>query len=550
MSAKVRYYDIDRENTNALNLKIYGSYNSLSDVPGDTLSGQFLLDNYDTPNYLSFDGNGIDLKDKNKKFYSEGDYVGYISGSVSDSSKQLGNCGLMFNRKSTESFSEFKKGITFVFYGNCCSKMYAMYRNGNTEAFLEEEITVGKEIFTFIPSSEFAFLELYFTETVLPYQSVKLSDIKIGKVTVLDKLQNIELLEEINVLSDDLPINSLNFTAVIKNGNEIKSGNPVTVHSNQKYYGTFYIDEIERIAENIYSVKALNSIKILDKAKCLDWHMGADFSSLSNMIKIITGITVGTNDYNCEVFGHLPIESCRYALCMYAFACRLMIDSSRSNQILLKPIPAAVTSVITSADRRIIGDSSYTRNKAVKQSKIQYAVNYTSTDETLSVKCTPEVKTVIYTERPVLWIDETATDEYYVSSYMDNWIEVTSHTDNAFSITVAVINYTYQNETVNNILAEENNEKDFSKLNLRGIKVNADGTTVQLPPYKKQDILKYMQSTGTVKTKIRLRNERVGDLIQIETAYDGLITGIITSMNISFGYEDLADIEVLEWQNG
>lgn len=550
MSATVRYYDIDRENTNALNLRVYGKFNSLSNIPGDTLSAKVLIDNYDTPNYLSFDGNGIDLKDKNKKFYSAGDYVGYISANISDDSRQLSGCGFKLDRTDSNSIVSLKKGITFVFYGNCCSKMYAIYRNEKTELFLEEEFEVDKEIFTFIPSSEFAFLELYFTETVLPYQSVKLSDIKIGKVTVLDKLQNIELLEEINVLSDDLPMNSLDFTAVIKNGNEIKSGNPVTVHSNKKYYGTFYIDEIERIAENIYSVKALNSIKILDKAKCLDWHMGADFSSLSNMIKIITGITVGTDDYNCKVFGHVPIESCRYALCMYAFACRFMIDSSRSNQILLKPIPTVVTSVITSADRRIIGDSSYTRNKAVKQSKIQYAVNYTSTDETLSVKCTPEVKTVIYTEKPVLWIDETATDEYYVSSYMDNWIEVTSHTDNAFGITVAVINYTYQNETVNNILAEENNEKDFSKLNLRGIKVNADGTTVQLPPYKKQDILKYMQSTGTVKTKIRLRNERVGDLIQIETAYDGLITGIITSMNISFGYEDLADIEVLEWQNG
>lgn len=550
MATAVRYYDIDKENTDALSLTVYGNFSSLSGIPGDTLSAQFLLDNYDTPNYLSFDGAGIDLKDKNKKFYSSGDYVGCISASVSDSSRQLGNCGLKFDRTSTDGYPDFKKGITFVFYGNCCAKMYAMYRNENTEVFLEEEITVGKEVFNFIPKPGFASLELYFTETVLPYQSIKLSDVKIGKVAVLDKLQNIELLEEINVLSDDLPMNSLNFTAATKDGEEIKSGNPVTVHSNRKYYGTFYIDEIERIAKNIYSVKALNSIKILDKVKYLDWHMDAEFSSFANTIKSITGVTVSANDCNCRVFGHIPIESCRYALCMYAFACRLMIDSGRSNQILLKPIPAAVTSVITAADRRIIGDSSYTRNKAVKQSKIQYAVSYTTAEETLSVKCTPEVKTVIYTEKPVFWIDESATDDYFVSAYLDNWIEVTSHTDEAISIPVWVINYTYQNETVSNILADENEEKDFSKLNLRGVKITSDGVNVQLPPYKKQDILKYMQSMGTVKAKIRLRNERVGDLVQIETAYDGIITGIITSMNISFGYEDLADIEVLEWQNG
>lgn len=550
MAATVRYYDIDKENTNALKLSVYGNFNSLSDIPSNTLNAQFLLDNYDTPNYLSFDGAGIDLKNKNKKFYSSGDYVGYISGSVSDSLHQLGNCGLKFDRTNNDSFPNLKKGITFVFYGNCCAEMHAMYRNENTELFLEEEITVGKEIFNFIPSSEFAFLELYFTKTVLPYQSIKLSDVKIGKVTVLDKLQNIELLEEINVLSDDLPMNSLNFTAATKDGEEIKSGNPVTVHSNQKYYGTFYIDEIERIAKNIYSVKALNSIKILDKVKYLDWHMDAEFSSFANTIKSITGVNVSANDCNYGAYGHIPIESCRYALCMYAFACRLMIDSSRSNQIVLKPIPTAVTSVITSADRRIIGDSSYTRNKAIKQSKIQYAVGYTDSDTTISVKCTPEVETVIYTEKPVFWIDESATDDYFINSYMDNWIKVTSHTDEAISIPVWVINYTYQNETVNNLLADENEEKDFSKLNLRGVKITSDGGNVQLPPYKKQDILKYMQSRGTVKTKIRLRNERVGDLVRIETAYDGIITGIITSMTINFGYEDVADIEVLEWQNG
>ena len=83
---------------------------------------------------------------------------------------------------------------------------------------------------------------------------------------------------------------------------------------------------------------------------------------------------------------------------------------------------------------------------------------------------------------------------------------------------------------------------------MRGTKGTEDVAT-QLLDYKKKHIQKYMQSGGTVTAKIRLRGERVGDLIQIETAYDGIKTGIINCMNIFFGYEDIADIEVLEWNS-
>ena len=77
-----------------------------------------------------------------------------------------------------------------------------------------------------------------------------------------------------------------------------------------------------------------------------------------------------------------------------------------------------------------------------------------------------------------------------------------------------------------------------------------NGAVTQFPEHKANDIKKYMQSGGVIKAKIVLENEKVGDLIQIETAFDGIKTGIITSMAISFGYRDVAEIEVLEWPVG
>ena len=559
--AEVWYYDLDTQiQASALSLQVFG-FGYLSDIPSSG-DGQELLDNCNVPNYLSFDGKGIKLKGNNQKFYSSGDYVGYISDGVSNSQGRIGNSWLRFSRNSTDSYLNFKKGITFVFYGNCCKSFYAMYRDSETQSIFEEKVEVGREIFTYKPKVPFEMLEIYFEETVYPYQFLKISEIKIGEIKVFNKFQSLSLLEEINVISDDLPINSLEFTVVLNDNEVLNGGCPVAVHSNGKYYGTFYTEDPERISKNIYSVTAFNSIKILDNTKYLDWDSDLNLDKFSSQIKRDTGITVKTDKpegLNYRTFGHIPIDSYRYALCLHAFACRFMVDGSRSNNILLRPIPTEITSVITTADKRIIGESTFVKSKPITQVKMQYANGMSTTQSGISVDCEPNVSTVVYTETPISYINEEQDEwvqsppDFYVEAYSGNWIRIVCYSAQSHYVECEKITYTYKNETINNPSASDNssNEMDLSKLNLRGGSyLDGGGTVTQLPDFKKQDTLKYMQSKGTAKAKIRLQNEKVGDLIQIETAYDGIITGIIKSMAISFGYEDIADIEVLEWQNG
>lgn len=557
--AEVWYYDNDTQiQASALSLQVFG-FGYLSDIPSSA-DGQELLDNYNTPNYLSFDGKGIKLKENNQKFYSSGDYVGYISDGVSNAQGQISNSWLRFSRNSTDSYLDFDKGITFVFYGNCCKSFYAMYRDSETQIIFEESVDVGREIFTYKPKVPFAMLEIYFEATVDPYQFLKISEIKIGEIKVFNKFQSLSLLEEINVISDDLPINSLEFTVVLNDNEVLNGGNPVTVHSNGKYYGTFYTEDPERISKNIYSVAAFNSINILDKTRYLDWDSDLNLSKFSSQIKRDTGITVKTDKpdgLNYKTFGHIPIDSYRYALCLYAFACRFMVDGSRSNNILLRPIPTEITSVIRTADKRIIGESRFTKATPITQAKMQFADLYTSSDNSITVACEPNISTLIYTDTPISYVKDVQSDnaqslKFEVQDYSGNWIRLISYTDSSIKIEFVDFVHTYKNITVNNPFSSNNsNEMDLSKLNLRGVNYpESGGTAIQLPNYKKQEVLKYMQSKGTAKAKIRLQNEKVGDLIRIETAYDGIITGIITSMAISFGYEDIADIEVLEWQNG
>ena len=80
-------------------------YNFAKDKVDEILEGQSILDggngrysesslvdlfnNAEIPNYISFDGNGIDLLDENKEFYDGSQYVGFISLYVSNENKEF-----------------------------------------------------------------------------------------------------------------------------------------------------------------------------------------------------------------------------------------------------------------------------------------------------------------------------------------------------------------------------------------------------------------------------------------------------------------------------
>ena len=549
--AEIHYMDLDKNNQ--------------ENLTGDVS----IVTNNEPLNYVSFDGNGIDLEKSEKKtFLSEEDYDGYrsllsnIAGVVPYGSEYP---GIKLSR--SDGYFDFKKGITISFYGDCCDEFEVEYKYENSVAGSSKRVTypVTKNKFHFVPPehkieidgipelSQIYSIEFYFTLTKLPMQYVKVEYIKFGEVVVFDKLKSIELLEEINVLSDDLPINSLNYSVVLKEPVEFDAGNPMNVYSNGRYYGTFYLDDAEQTAKQIYEVKAFNSIKITDDTEYREWQLGTEFRHFQEDIKKLTGIQIIPPDYSIGAFGNIPINSCRYAICQQAFACRLMVDGSRSDRITLRPIPETVSSVITTADKRIIGEAKYTKTKPITSAKIQYATTYTIdtlSDETVQLDNPANERIVYYFNEPVEVKDEQP-EGITVFSSAGNYVDFISTKAN-ISLNVFKIKYLYNNFTVINDSVSEtaSNEKDFSKLNLRGVVFDENGWGTDQIEAKTKDIKNYMKSVGTVKAKIVLEDEKVGDLIQIETAFDGIKTGIITSMSIGFGYKDVAEIEVLEWPNG
>lgn len=520
-----------------------------------------IKNNYKVANYISFDALGIDLEDNNKKFYN-GEFTGFISSGTSNEDCENVIVELYFEIGDT-----FPEGITLCFYGHCCKELWIQYSYDASELYSYSFDVTNST--AYIPIEPFGIrlgeevkahsVRIVIHKTALPNQLLKLQSVIIGKVNTLNKFKNGSLLEEVNVLSDDLPINSFECEVVAE---DIFSENePINVYSNSRYYGTFYLDNVERISKNVWSIKALNSVSKLEKIKYYKWSELQNFlidkeleeyskSGIINKLSQETGVKIESDiDLSpYSVFGCI-IENARFVLCAIAFVCRLMVDSSRSADINLIDIPRTITSIIN--NKRIIGDATFKRSSLITEATWQYPIEANFTETTISAGNKANEKTKLVFEQPTAIGYDFATpidvnDESY------GVFEFSSPNEN---ITLSKREYTFsKNEVVlkNNSVPrnQKSNIVNYNNFELCGeMESESDGEVYTLID-KSTDIKKYIQSSGSVHAKIRLRNEKVGDLVQIETAYDGVKTGIITSMNIHFGYEDTADIEVLEWQIG
>ena len=528
-------------------------------LPSDDSSGLYpsvrmLITNNAPPNYITFDGDGIDLDNLDKQFYSEGDYVGFISSNITDENCQGSSANDSIYLNYNDGYLNFDNGITISFYGDCCREITVQYIFPDTTSEYET-YSVDGDLFYFVPGTWYSnclhSIKIYFTKSKLPNQFIKVSYVKFGEVVVWNKFKSISLLEEINVLSDDLPINSLDFSVVLKENFEFEDGAPMNVYSNGRYYGTFYLDEAERTSKYIYSIKALNCLSILDNVDFDDWKTELDLCDFIDIVKSKTGITIKEpTNTQYFTFGFVPTNSCRYCLCATAFADGLMIESGRSDSVTLTSIPTEITSIITTSNKRIIGESTFTKSKPITAINLQEVDSF-ELSESLTFNYEKSGK-YYFENSPIMVFEPEDMSNIALFEHSLNYVNFIASQNvsfNAHKLSFYAREYTITNPNITNQKTNEKNIKNFL-ITGRILVPSEDESYAYYTVARDADVLKYMQSGGTVKAKIVLENEKVGDLIQIETAFDGIKTGIITSMAISFGYRDVAEIEVLEWPIG
>jgi hypothetical protein len=509
-------------------------------------------------NYLSFDGGGIDLLDENLKFYEEGDFLGYIlpfkssdiAGVNGDYAIDQG-WPLIFNFKYVV---EKPRNISII----CKEKSIGAYRTIITSKQDGVDVT---ETFEFLRANSdrivlslpegVTYVELYFLSAMAPNKYITISSVFYGTIESYTKFKNNNLYEEIDVLSADLPINQYDTTIVVPDGDNVKfsKNDPLAIFSGHRYYGTFYITRVERTAKNVFDISAQNVLSIYDNSNFEKWQPNTSFGGVhvSDIVKEIdeqTGLKLDAENLKNAgyIMGDKQDGSCRLALCELGWVLNYIIDSSRRDNVTFKRVPKEITSRILTNDNRIIGDAILEYGERFSSAEIYYSKLEGIENKTTETKeitgSIGDVVTVTF-PTPTYFEDEFGLSsgvEFLSSTLYSAKIKLTEETGIIAYYPRLVLEETI---TINNPNAEINNVRKFQNITLkqRGDAVNS----------KVYYVNKLLKSRGKVRAAIRLRDEKAGDLIQIETAWDGIVTGIITAMSIKFGYEDIADIEVLEW---
>lgn len=433
-------------------------------------------------------------------------------------------------------------------------------------------------------------------------QDVQFTSVIIGgELIQFDKILSADLIEEMNILSDDLPINEFDFSVVSQQ--DLAPGSKLSVYSNDEYFGTFWTDKVDKISQNysgaekVYTLECVNAIGTLDKCSFDDCDISflngpfSTWSSLKNELKSKAKLEIQLENEKAElnygVLGLVPAQSLRFYLCEFAWSICRWINTARRDDIYMRSIPSAVT--VTIPSDYIIGNAIYQKQDIITKAYWTHPVENIDwgTSNVLGTITLPSTSTLrkIYYGSPPAWADIN-NEKYKNVKWKANYFEYQSQKATSNISVFGSQNLTETTEILSPSTHTTTTERsqEYNKFACVGIRnfeaktakeMGLDSThsfifeLIKAGTYnsstltgetidsanliisqKASDIQKYIQCTGivtaTIILKDNLKNLQAGDMVTITTAYDGQITGIITKMEISFGYNNTAQVEIRE----
>lgn len=367
------------------------------------------------------------------------------------------------------------------------------------------------------------------------------------------KFKTFEIYENTNILSDDVAVNTCNFTIVGEYSELLQENSEFDVIKDNSYYGRFIITKCEQSDINSFEISAEDMKSKLKKFNYDKWRSNTSISAEKDIF-LSSGVGI-VNKYTGSFWGFVENNSCLFGLCQIAWTLNKMIDSSRASFITLRNVPTEITSYINNKNgrKKIIGDSKFTKSETFTQAKykfIQYLLK-DSAEKIGEFTAALSIPTKYYFPEAPCMFSHVEPSNIEITDSSDNYVELKTPGNTETSISVYAFKY---EPVITEIMIP--NSKSYSANATTNEKIYDKYTLTPFDPYdskgsvldlKSPYIKKFIESPGTVSAKIVVENERVGDLVQIETAFSGTFTGIITSMVLHLGYTDVADIEVRVW---
>lgn len=389
-------------------------------------------------------------------------------------------------------------GLFFYFdgsEGDYCSEIVITWYNGT------EQLTSK----TFTPNSHKYFckqqVDLYnkivvqINKTNLPNHYAKISQIFFGIVREFEReeLRSVSVTEGLSIISDDLEINTLDFT--LDSADDIdyvfQQKQPVSAYDSKHLIGVFYIDKSSQKGDNVYDISCIDALGVLDSEPFAAM-MCSNMSAKTLIQTILSGHFSLEYDPDLDaekVSGYIPDCTKREALQQIAFAICATIDTSGMRGIKVRKLA-------TSDPINIPLDRLYTGGSVEISSPVT------------------EVRVTAHTYK------ETGSGES---------VEVDGTTYYHTTSTVTKKNSKITATTKPNVV-------EIRNATLVG---NGNAGTVA------QHIYDYYTRRKKHSVKIVMDGESPGDIVESTTPWGDTISGNITSMNIRLSGIAAADCEIV-----
>lgn len=261
------------------------------------------------------------------------------------------------------------QGLTLYFMpetNDFCNDLNIKYYDGDNDLILSKDINPNAAVyFAEGKAEDYRKIVITFNGTNKPYRYLKLSEIKYGAVKLFSRDEVIEatLLEEVDITSSELSINTLDFKVY---SSEFSLLDPKGIYSllqkkqdvtvtefidgKKRNMGTFYLDAPESASDDTVSMSCIDAIGVMDQTSFKGGLYNNKLAKdLITEIMISAGFPfiLDSSFDTTTVTGWLPICTHREALQQVAFAIGAIVDCSRAEAVRIYPVPTLVTKSIS-----------------------------------------------------------------------------------------------------------------------------------------------------------------------------------------------------------
>ena len=489
--------------------------------------------------------------------------VAWWSNSMSDSNGDF-TTPLVMTITFSQSHSSIGLTLKFSKFAYC-NNLKIQYYDSSDSLLSEETFNPDDyEYFCEDTVSNYRKIIVTFYSTNIPYRYLKLYKIVYGKAILFESenLVKANILEQVNLLSDELSINTLDFTVYADDDrfnilnpqgvfSTISQGQSLNVYQKKgdeiNNMGTFYIDSWESKNDNKMEFNCVDIIGLLEKGT---YYGGIENNTSLYVIifRIFISAGIPSSSYifdsslnNITISGYIPVCTCREALQQVLFTVGGIANCARSDKIKLyklneseSPLEIKRSNIFKGTEEIKRGDiitgvsittHSYTQGteqKTLFEGHVEYGATkiiFENPTYNLSITGTASNASIRQPSSNYAYIDTLSAGDVVVKGY-----EYVDNTQNVFIQNSSLIGNEKPNilEIDNLYIANNSNAQDIG-----------------------QRILDHYNGMYTSKFKFILDDEKTADNVTIEEKYNNILNGFITELDIDLTGGYIVNAEVV-----